>query len=98
MDLDKLFLICAYRIREQLDSGEIVGTDVYKRILEGISFYIDKKAEIFYISEFEDEDIKKEVVLYSSKELEKDLERFVDGKYWSIEKLNEEKYQREVLI
>lgn len=91
MDLDKLFFICAYRIREQLDSGEIVDTDVYKRILEGISFYIDKKAEIFYISEFEDEDIKKEVVLYSSKELEKDLERFVDGKYWSIEKLNEEK-------
>ena len=32
----------------------------------------EKKAEIFYISEFEDEDIKKEVVLYSSKELEKE--------------------------
>lgn len=91
IDLDKFLLICAYRLREQLDTADNIDQSLYKKLLEGIEKSVDKKAKIFYISKYYDDKFKEEVVQYSSEELKTDLERFVDEEYWSYEKLNEEK-------
>lgn len=91
IDIDRMLLIVAYRIKERLENGEKTDIESYKKLLTDLYNDIDKNTLVYYVSEYDTEDVKKEIVKFSSRGLKNTLNKFIDGEYINDETIENER-------
>lgn len=91
IDIDRMLLIVAYRIKERLENGEKKDIESYKKLLTDLYNDIDKNTLVYYVSEYDTEDVKKEIVKFSSRGLKNTLNKFIDGEYINDETIENER-------
>ena len=86
-----MLLIVACRIKERLENGEKKDIESYKKLLTDLYNDIDKNTLVYYVSEYDTEDVKKEIVKFSSRGLKNTLNKFIDGEYINDETIENER-------
>ena len=83
INIDRMLLIVAYRLKQELENNKETDTELYKKLLTNIYSDIDKNTQIYYKVEYEDEGKEREIVEFSSERLKNTLNRFVGEEYIS---------------
>lgn len=89
VDLNKLLMVCAYRIQQKLDEENSQNDEAYKEMLNNIKRDLPNDISIAYIIKFDDKE--SEEVKYSMQDLNNCLKRFGSGEYISQKSINERK-------
>lgn len=100
IDIDKLLLVYAYRIQEKLDKDEAEDISFYKEMLMKVKNNINKDTKFLYKLKDTETD-KEEIMEYSVNDLDKCLDRIINNKYLSenkIEKMKNDLMEGNILL